>query len=258
MILPHDEQGSGQPVVLLHAGVADRRMFSPLLPLLAAGGLRAIAVDLPGYGDVPLGPEPIAPWSDVAETLDELGLQDVLLAGNSFGALIAKRVALIARERLAALALISAPPEEDEDPSPQLAAIWEAEETALESGEIAAAVEVVLAAWTLPEAPGDQRELVAEMQRRAFELQTQAGEIEYAPDPLEVDPGGLAGLEIPVLVAVGEHDMADFQDAARRIASELPRAALRTIAGAGHLAPLERPAAVAELLSGLAAGEFPT
>jgi pimeloyl-ACP methyl ester carboxylesterase len=85
VILPHDEQGSGPPLVLLHAGIADRRMWAGLLGPLASTGLRVLAPDLPGFGDAPTGPPPSAPWADVLETLDALELDRVVLAGNSFG-----------------------------------------------------------------------------------------------------------------------------------------------------------------------------
>ncbi len=258
MILPYDEQGSGRDtIVLLHAGVADRRMWSPVLAPLAAGGLRAVAPDLPGFGEAGLAPPALAPWQDVLDTLEALELDRVVLAGNSFGGAIAKRVAAIAPTRVAALALISAPPEED-DPSPRLKAAWEAEEEALERGDIEAAVAAVVEAWTLPGAPASQRELVADMQRRAFALAPGGEDLPEAPDPLESDPGALTRLDVPILLVAGEHDMSDFHEAAELLAAELPRARLQTIAGAGHLAPLEQPQAVCELLLELAGEAFPT
>jgi pimeloyl-ACP methyl ester carboxylesterase len=51
-----------------------------------------------------------------------------------------------------------------------------------------------------------------------------------------------------VVIAVGEHDMPDFHAAADEWAAELPDARRVTIAGAGHLAPLEQPEAFRELL----------
>ena len=50
MILPYDEAGSGEAIVLIHAGIADRTMWSEHLEPLAAAGYHAIAVDLPGFG----------------------------------------------------------------------------------------------------------------------------------------------------------------------------------------------------------------
>jgi pimeloyl-ACP methyl ester carboxylesterase len=51
--LPHEDAGTGAPVVLLHAGVADRTMWSELLPDLVRAGYRAITLDLPGHGANP-------------------------------------------------------------------------------------------------------------------------------------------------------------------------------------------------------------
>ena len=44
--LPYDQVGVGPPVVVLHAGVADRSMRSDVLPL---AGFRAIIPDLPAF-----------------------------------------------------------------------------------------------------------------------------------------------------------------------------------------------------------------
>ncbi len=252
MILPRDERGDGPALVLLHAGVADRREWAGLLDPLAQGGVRAIALDLPGYGEAHPGPGPEAPWEDVVETLDALDVGRFALAGNSFGAAIAKRVAIACPSRITALVLISAPPESAE-PSPELRSVWEAEEEALERGDVEAAVVTIVEAWTLPDAPAVQRRLVAEMQRRALALQEEASG-EQADDPLEREPGALARLGLPTLVVVGEHEFADFPDEARRLAAELPGARLETIAGAGHLAPLERPRETCALLLEMAGG----
>jgi pimeloyl-ACP methyl ester carboxylesterase len=257
VILPGDERGSGAPVVLLHAGVADRRMWAALLEPLA-GGARVFAPDLPGFGDAPVPAAPSAPWRDVLETLDAHGIERFVLVGNSFGALVAKRVAVLAPERVAALAAISAPPEEEQEPSPELQAVWESEEEALEREDLDAAVAGVVEAWTLPDAPAEQRALVADMQRRAFELQHAGGEQEWAPDPLERDRSALARLDVPAIVAHGEHELPDFPAAAQALAAELPRARLEVIAGAGHLAPLERPEATGALIAELIGEAFPT
>ena len=43
-------------VLLLHAGIADRRMWEPQVEALEAAGHRVLAPDLPGFGDAPLEP----------------------------------------------------------------------------------------------------------------------------------------------------------------------------------------------------------
>lgn len=247
MVLPHDDLGTGPVILLLHAGVADRRMWSEQLKPMAGAGYRVIAVDMPGFGEAPMPVEEDAPWVDVLETLDWLGVERTALVGNSFGGLVAQRVAAIAPARLWALALVSSP-DDALEPSPQLRAVWEAEEAALEMEDFDSAVQIVVEAWTLPEASARLRLKVAKMQRRALELQAQDGHVPEGPDPLERDPGALGRLKLPTLITCGELEMSDFHEAAGRLAGTIPGAMSVVIEGAGHLAPMERPKAFREEL----------
>jgi 3-oxoadipate enol-lactonase len=252
--LIYDEAGRGPAVVLLHAGIGDRTMWREHLEPLAAAGYRVIAPDLPGFGESPVAPGEQAPWNDVLETMAGLGLDRAALVGNSFGGAVALRAALVAPVAVSALALISAPAPGLE-PSAELEAVWEAEETALERGDVDGAVRSVLDAWTLPDAPADLRERVAVMERRALALQANAEAVDAASDPLEEEPARLAEIKVPTLVAVGEREQfADFPEGAQAIAAAIPRARHAVIAGAGHLAPLEAPEAFRELLLGFLAG----
>jgi pimeloyl-ACP methyl ester carboxylesterase len=239
-MLPYDEAGEGPAVVLLHAGIADRTMWHEHLGPLAGAGYRAVALDLPGFGEAAIESGEQAPWNDVLAAMGDLGLDSAAVVGNSFGGAVALRVAAVAPERVSALVAISAPAPGVE-PSPELEAAWEAEEEALERGDVEAAVASVVETWTLPDAPAELRERVARMERRALALQTEAEGVGEAPDPVEEHPEVLRKLEIPALVLVGEHDKPDFQAGAGALADTLPQARLEVIAGAGHLAPLETP-----------------
>ena len=244
-MLPHDELGDGPPVVLLHAGVADRRMWADLLPAIAAAGYRAIAPDLSGFGDAPASAS--APHATVLDTMDALEVDRAVLVGSSYGGAVALRVAAVAPERVTALALISALAPGVE-PSGELEAAWEAEESAFERGDIDGAIASVVDTWTLPDAPRELRERIAAMQRRAFELATLAGDLPPADDPLEPDSSALSGLDTRTLIAVGELDMPDFHTSAEWLARQLPQSRVVVIPRAGHLAPLEQPDAFRELI----------
>ena len=249
-MLPYDERGIGEAVLLLHAGVADRSMWHEHLSWLAGAGYRAIAVDLPGYGEATISDGVRAPWEDVLQTLKELKVRRAALVGNSFGAAVALRVAAVAPAVASCMFLISPPPL-DAEPSPDLAAAWDEEYAALEKGDIDGAVAAVLDAWVQPDAPAELRERVADMQRRAFELQIAASDVEEAPDPLEQRPAALKRLKVPVLAAAGEHDKPDFKTGAKEIAELVPDGRLAVIPEAGHLAPLETPDTFKGLLLGL-------
>jgi pimeloyl-ACP methyl ester carboxylesterase len=246
VLLPHDDVGAGSAVVLLHAGIADRTMWAEHLRPIADAGYRVVAMDLPGFGEAPPAREDDA-WSDVLETMDALDIERAALVGNSFGGAVALRAAVVAPERVVALALVSAPPP-DLEPSSELQAAWGAEESALQRGDIEAAVGAVVDAWTLADAPAALRDRVAAMQRHAFKVQAAAGAVTEAQDPVEADPAALGRLAIPALVAAGELDMPDFRAGAEALAQRLGNARHFVIARAGHLAPLEQPEAFRELL----------
>lgn len=233
--------GDGPALLLLHAGIADRRMWDAHLEPLAAAGRRVVAVDLPGFGDAASEREPVAHWEDVVETMDALGIERASLVGNSFGAAVALRVAVLYPERVSSLLLFSSPAVPEPEPSPELLTAWGAEEKALAAGDFDRATETVVASWVRPAAREEIRQRVAAMQRRNYELHASEQELEQAPDPLEEDPELLAAIDCPVLLAAGEEDMVDFKNAIRELKARLPQATTTLIANCGHLAPLEAP-----------------
>jgi len=107
-VLPLDGEGGGPAIVLLHAGIADRSMWSEHVAAVAAGGHRVVAVDLPGFGDA--AASGAAPWLEVLATTDGLGIDRAVLVGNSFGGAVALRVAALASRRVRALLLAQAMP----------------------------------------------------------------------------------------------------------------------------------------------------
>ena len=87
------------------------------------------------------------------------------------------------------------------------------------------------------------RALVADMQRRAYELQ-----LETDAEPEFDEDWELSAITAPATVLVGTADVPDFVGMARGIVDALPQARLHEIAGAGHLLALERPREVAALM----------
>ena len=79
-------------VVLLHQMVWSSLQFEYVQPILAARGVRSIAVDLPGYG-LSDGPDHVPSAEEYADALlpvlDHFALKKVILHGNHTGATIA-------------------------------------------------------------------------------------------------------------------------------------------------------------------------
>lgn len=83
--------GEGPAVVMVHQSPDSMVQFDPVMHLLADRGVRAIAVDIPGYGmsEVPDHPPSIAEYARIVPALlDHLGLQTASVLGHHTGALI--------------------------------------------------------------------------------------------------------------------------------------------------------------------------
>jgi pimeloyl-ACP methyl ester carboxylesterase len=243
--LPFDVAGTGPPVVLLHAGVADRRMWAAQIPVLATR-YRVYAPDLPGFGDAPLAPGPLSNVADVIGFLDEQDIAATALVGASFGGRVALEVATAHPDRVTRLVLVC-PGLGGLSPTEASEAFDAEEERLIEGGDIEGATALNVDTWLGPAADGAARDLLTRMQRRAFEVQIAADEW---PDPpsLVHDEVDLAGIRVPTTVVLGRLDVDWLQAASRQVAEGVPHAKLLELDWAGHLPSLERPAETAAIV----------
>ncbi|MFN2389536.1 MAG: alpha/beta fold hydrolase [Actinomycetota bacterium] len=242
LILEHDVDGSGSPVLLLHSGVCDRRMWDPQWHPLGERH-RTVRCDLRGFGETPLPAQSFDNRDDVIVLLDHLGIERTSLVGSSFGGRVALEVSAAHPERVDRLALLC-PAVHGLPTTDDVQRFGVEEDALLEAGDIDAAVRLNVETWLGPEASEDTRALVYEMQRHAFEVQLASPEVEPGP-PSEVD---LAAIEAPALVVSGGHDLHYFRVAARHLVETMPRARHVELDRAGHLPSLERPAEATALL----------
>jgi 3-oxoadipate enol-lactonase len=241
--LHHLVEGSGPVVVLLHAGVADLRMWDVQVDALVPGR-RVVRCDLSGYGGTPVGPGADGcDAEDVLGLLDELGVEGFALVGASYGGYVALQVASAVPDRVERLVLLDAAADVAE-PDEALREVWRREESLVGAGDLDGATELMVDTWLGPEADEDQRALLREMQRRAFDLQVAAGDV--TSRELPVDP---ARITAPATVVVGGLDLPFFRATARVLAERLPHADLVELPWAAHLPSLERPAETARLVA---------
>jgi len=234
--------------LLLHAGIADSRMWEPQEAALVAAGFDVEAPDLRGFGQRPMGTEPFAHARDVEALLDG----PAAVVGASLGGRVALELAVMRPDLVDRLVLI-APGFPGWAWSDATRAGWSAEEEAFERGDFDAAAEASLRQWVdgprrKPEdVDPTLRSSVREMILRSYELQS--GDEPEEQDVLEPPINERLGdVLCPTLVIVGDEDIADMQGIAAHLASSIAGARLETIAGASHLPSLERPDEVNAIL----------
>jgi 3-oxoadipate enol-lactonase len=248
--LAWDVTGSGPPVVLLHAGIVDRRMWDDVVPLLA-DAFQVIRYDARGFGESSRPPDgSFSRWDDLFAVMDAAGVDRAHLVGVSQGAETALDATLVAPERVDRLVVVGAGmrgwPFRDE-----LNARWQAEVAAWERGDLDGCAEESMRTWfdgpqrSAGEVDSAIRQRAWEMQRRAIDLENDDAKAE-APDPPASER--LGEVQSPTLVAAGELDQPDMVAIAERMAAEIPGARHVVIPGVAHLPPMERPADFAVLV----------
>ena len=244
--------GSGVAVVALPAFPLERSMWRDVGERLAAAGVPAVRVDLPGLGRSPLppGPPDLAASADaVAALIDRLGVARPVVAGVSMGGYVALALARRHPGRLAGLGLVDTKAEADgDDARAGRERIAQAVEGAAGTRALAPMVDGLLGATTRAARP-DLVARVAELLAAArpdgvaWSQRAMAGR----PD----STGDLPTLAVPAAVVVGAEDGLTPPPLAHALASGLPDAVLTVVPRAGHLAPLEAPGPVADALLAL-------
>ncbi len=230
-------------VLLLHAGIADARMWAPQVEALRAAAHEPVAPDLPGFGDEPLVPPTVDYVAFAADRLGEAGA----VVGCSFGGRVALELAAARPDLVRALVLV-APGLASTEWSEATRADFAEEEELVEEGDLTGAAEQQARMWLAAEAEPAVRELTAAMTLRSYEQQLPVdGQVRTAwPEPSAETR--LADVAAPTLLVNAGEDRPELHDVVARLARELPDAHVATIEGSGHLPSLERPDELNRLL----------
>jgi pimeloyl-ACP methyl ester carboxylesterase len=258
-------EGDGPGLVLLHGYADSADTWRPLLDLLARRGHRAVAVDLPGFGQASrLKPGPVmAQWEAFAGALVEQVAAEhgvgVVSAGNSLGGAISMRLAQ--RADLPLRGVVPIAPAGLDHPSwfqvidrdPVVRSILALPvpipraALALVVGEVfrrlayadpGAADPRVLKAFA---AHHPDRAAVARLLDTGRRLLPEIS----TPETFAFDRFGC-----PVLLVWGTKDRMVSHSGARRVAAALPDTDVQLLEGVGHCPQLEAPERVAELILG--------
>ncbi|WUI02415.1 alpha/beta fold hydrolase [Spirillospora sp. NBC_00431] len=231
-----DIDGSGRPLVLLHAGGPDRHSLRPLARLLADRAT-VILPDVRGYGASVCADPALHTWDqytrDLLALLDALGHPRAVLGGAGLGSTIALRTALRVPDRVDAAILLGVEDIEED------AAAKAAEIAFLDAFAARAAADGLEAAWD-PILEGFPP-VVGAMVRDAIPRSDRASVVAAASIAHDRSFGSvaeLAGVTVPVLVFPGT-DARHPRALAERCARTIPRATLAPVSISNRLKTAE-------------------
>jgi pimeloyl-ACP methyl ester carboxylesterase len=228
-----EERGQGRPYLVLHGGAGPQSVSEFAQLLAEKDHNRVITPTHPGFGGT-TRPEALDSVAKLATlyggVLDELGLEDVTVIGNSVGGWIAAEMALLGSPRISRIVLLDAVgikveghPVADvsglSPPEIQALSFHDPRPFRVDPATVSDAQKTIMAA-------------------NAATLAVYAGSQAMA-DPTLL--GRLGGVAIPTLVLWGESDQIVELPYGRAYAAAIPGARFEVLPGTGHVPQMETP-----------------
>lgn len=256
----YEVDGSGEPVVLIHAGVANLRMWDDQVEALK-DDFRMIRYDTRGFGETETDAVEFSNRADIAALLDHLGETSAHVVGLSRGGMIALDFTLEHPDRVRSLVVAAGGISGYESPDEVDASVFEEPEKMMEARDWEGISEWETAFWA--DGPGQPKDRVDPTVRAKVHdwiLTTYRAEKEEGtPQPLDPPAvGRLAELKVPLLAILGTVDDPGTSESMRHLADAVPGARLEVFEGAAHMLNLEQPErfnrVLREFLDGVRAG----
>ena len=247
--LYYEVAGSGKPVLLIHAGVADCSMWDNQMAELSKK-YRTIRYDARGYGQTRTETTQFSNRQDILDLFKHLGVEKAAVIGISRGGQIAIDFTIEHPECVSALVAVAAGIsgyEYSANDDPQAKREFELFNRMDELWDKKAWQELAdLQVWVWADGPS-QPEGRADLKVRSymrdkilFDLTRQDGEA--TPVPLKPPAiNRLGEINQPTLIMVGEYDTRDTLAVADELECRIPNNRKVGIPGVAHMIPMEKP-----------------
>lgn len=247
----YETAGKGHPLVLVHAGIADLRMWDEQFAAFAQY-YRVLRYDMRGYGRTPMSVSSFSHANDLYNLLKSLGIQKTYLVGCSMGGTTIIDFALEHPEMVDALIPVASAPSgyefsdgEDVDVDDEAMQLQQEHATAIQQGDLAKAAEIEANYWvagvqrSAEQVDPTLRARMIEMNKIALanKLANQGSEQSLEPPALK----RLSEISVPTLVVVGDMDDPNIVQSSNLLTTHIPKAQKAIIAGTAHFPNMERP-----------------
>jgi pimeloyl-ACP methyl ester carboxylesterase len=233
----YEVAGSGYPLVLIHGGQMDRRMWDEQFDLFSKS-YRVIRYDVRGFGKSPASTNVYADEEDLATLLKYLHVDKAYVVGLSLGGRIAIDFALTHPDMTDGIVPVapglsgfhfSDDPNATESWRAALAGDWQkVADLWLKSGYMAPAMQNAKIAGRL-------RQLALENAHEYLDNPV----LESMPNPPAIDR--LPEIRTPTLIIVGNRDVTDIHEICGLLFARVPHSREIVIENSGHIVNMEQP-----------------
>jgi 3-oxoadipate enol-lactonase len=241
--LYYEVEGAGEPVVLIHAGVANLRMWDDQVRALR-DALRMIRFDTRGFGRTETEAVEFSNRADVGAVLDQFGEQSAHVVGLSRGGAIALDFALEFPERVRSLVVAAGGIGGYQSPAEAAASVWDESERLLAAKDWDGLADLETRYWADgPGQPEDRVNLAVRAAVHDWVLTNYRAEKEEGT-PIPLTPPAierLHALRAPLLVIAGGLDDPGTTESCRHLARLVPGARLEVFEDSAHMLNLEQP-----------------
>ncbi len=260
--LYYEVAGSGQPMLFIHAGVADCSMWDEQFRYFSQSN-RVVRYDTRGFGKSHSENTEFSNQQDILDLFKHLGIESAVIIGTSRGGQIAIDFTLEHPEAAVALVAIAAGisgydyhPGDSEQARQEFELFTRMDEL-WEKNAFDELADLEVHVWAdgpsqpVGRAPASIREYIYRIVRANYTRQDGKVTAKVLQPPATQR---LNEIHVPTLVLVGEYDTTSTLEIAARLAAEVPGAQKQIFPGTAHMLPMELPGQFNQVLAGFLKG----
>jgi len=243
--LYYETAGEGPPLVLIHAGFLDSRMWDDQFQLFPKGA-RVIRYDVRGYGKSSQPGEEYSDAEDLFALLKHLNIESASILGVSNGGRIALDFVSVHPSMVNSLILVSpgiggyksSGPEEDREWE-ELDKKGDLQDLAISENRIDDAINMDLEIWASAQSATSKSRILEIAKANSHIHKNPPNKLQKSPEPPAFTK--LNQIHIPTILIVGDRDVKGMQLMTKRLHELIPGSKLSVIRGADHIANMSRP-----------------
>ena len=243
--LYYETAGEGTPLVFVHAGFLDSRMWDDQFELFAKGN-RVIRYDVRGFGKSSRPSEEYSDAEDLYALLKHLNIESANILGVSNGGRIALDFASVHPAMVDSLILVSpgirgyksSGPEEDREWK-ELDKKGDLQDIAIIENRIDDAVKMDLEIWASAQGTASKIRILSIATANSHIHKNPPHRLQKSPEPPAFTK--LNQIHMPTMLIVGDQDVKGMQLMTKRLHELIRGSKLSVIRGADHIANMSRP-----------------